>query len=164
MWWWLLVACSTTPASWITPEGDVSAAVVEEDGRMLAYVCGNEDDTRDDFSRWFEAPWEEDGFVAETADWRLEGVLDGDTLLLTLDGPDGERRSLNGNAEEAAIYSQEETCLDGAIATEGRVDGTWCAPDGTRFQVEPVETVVLGETLELALPDGARRTFRREFP
>jgi hypothetical protein len=161
---WMLVACAPTPTSWITPDGSVSAAVIEEDGQVLAYVCGNDETTRNVWSRWFDGAWDGERFTADESGWELSGTLDGDTLDLALTGPGGEAMDWLAEPEDAGIYAQEETCLDGAIAMEGRVEGTWCAPDGTRFQVEPVETIVLGDSLELALPDGARRTFLRQRP
>jgi len=163
IWWLLLTGCAPTPTSWITPPGDVSTAVVQEDGRMLAYVCGNDEATRQVWSRWFEGSIDRDGFSAEADGWTLDGLVDGDVLELTLRGPSDEARDLTADAEEAAIYANDETCLDGAIASDGRVDGTWCDLDGVRFQVEPIETVVLGDTLTLAVP-GGERVFQRQLP
>ncbi len=160
---WLLLACAPAPTSWITDAGPVSAGVVSDEDGALVYVCGNTDATRDSHSRWFQARWVGDGFQVSTDGWTLDAQQDGDVLEMVLTGPEGEAADWLAEPQETALYANEETCLDGAIATEGRVDGSWCAPDGTRFQVEPVETIVLGDTLDLDTPDGPR-TFVHHTP
>jgi hypothetical protein len=146
---------------------DTRLAVIEIDGRTLAYVCGGPSSYAT-HSRWFRGA-STDG-VLESEGWRLRLHGERPTLETPSSGPSIEFESNAPVREDsmAGLYAtMDRGCRTGVIVSEDEggtpaIQGTWCDESGNFEQVEPAfyapnadqNVLRSGFEVEVLRPDG----------
>lgn len=158
---------------------DARVALVEQDDRVRAYVCGGPA-TYQRLSRWFSLTSEPGAgglrrLQGQSEGWVLEGELAADGARGTLRGPDGVswpwRASRVADGAASGLYeASDDLGKIGAIVDdpgaggEVAVQGTLLGKGGERAQVTPVRPLMLPGSLRIEILQVGGRTVRQLAP